>query len=499
MLPTHKHPLRWLRQSIPLAAATLIAGTIPHLAFSAESVTDAGPVRLESREPWTPHPAATPVTSEAPDGAVLVRGNGTRTCCGGWQFHYTGVRAGQAYRIRTRVEHGGLANARDSLVAMVLWDRWKPDNKDTSLTPWNYLLPRAVSGEVMDFDAVVAVPAGAKEMTVRFTMRWSPEGSSRWSPPQIEPVMLAARRPVKICVVSATRQTPQRVKIEPFSRGLDLPAEVAESVDLWGSLVLLACQRKPQLIVTPEVVIGGKDLVKGAVAIPGPATRPFEQIAREHQVHLVLGMRQRDGDASYNVAALVSPEGKVAGVYRKVHLATSEGLSGLSAGDSFPVFDTAIGRIGCMICMDTTVSETARMLALNGADFICFPIMGDLRADRWSTGSPIYSEDRWKAIMRTRALDNQLCMVIARNNAQGSCVIDRKGDIIAWNEGDEEVIEATLPADDGYRVWNGGDFREVTFLLRRPHLYGAYTDEHSLKPLDAAEAADPSEQGERQP
>ncbi|MCL4193517.1 MAG: carbon-nitrogen hydrolase family protein, partial [Thermoguttaceae bacterium] len=246
-------------------------------------------------------------------------------------------------------------------------------------------------------------------------------------------------------------------------------------------------------------VVGGKDLVEGAVAVPGPATRPFEQIAREHQVHLVLGMRQRDGDASYNVAALVSPEGKVAGVYRKVHLATSEGLSGLSAGDSFPVFDTAIGRIGCRICMVTTVSETARMLALNGADFICFPIMGDLRADRWSTGSPIYSEDRWKAIMRTRALDNQLNMVIARNNAQGSCVIDRKGDILAWNEGDQEVIEATLPAEDGYRVWNGGDFREVTFLLRRPHLYGAYTDEDSLKPLDTATAADPSEQRERQP
>ncbi len=133
--------------------------------------------------------------------------------------------------------------------------------------------------------------------------------------------------------------------------------------------------------------------------------------------------------------------------------------------------------------MDTTVCESARMLALGGAGIVCFPIMGDLRADRWSPGPPIYDEGRWKAIMRTRAIDNQVCMVVARNNVKGSCIINRKGDILAWNEGDREVITATLPAEDGYRLWNGGDFKEVTFMLRRPDLYGVYSDENNLGPL----------------
>jgi len=211
--------------------------------------------------------------------------------------------------------------------------------------------------------------------------------------------------------------------------------------------------------------------------VPGPATRPFEKLARENRVHLVLSVKERSGKAVYNSAALIGPDGKLIGVYRKVHLATSEGLSGLSAGDSFPVFSTSIGRIGCLICMDTTVSESARMLGLQGADFICFPIMGDLRADRWTPGTPVFNEDRWKAVMRTRALDNQTCMVVARNDVAGACIIDRKGDILAWNEGDQEIIEATLPAADGYRSWDGGDFREITFLLRRPQLYRAYSDE----------------------
>lgn len=454
-------------------------------AISAERPTPgvAETIRLEQREVWTPHPAATPATSLAGD-EVLVQGNGTSTCCGGWQFVYTGIRGGQAYRISASVEHKDLEHPRDSLVAMLVWDRWEKHQSESGQRPWNYLLPKPASDHRMDFEAVVVAPEGATAMTVRYTFRWSASGSSRWTAPQILPTTVPQRKPVKICVLSKTRQTAQRVKVLPFSEGLDLPKDIAECVDLWASLVLEACKSGPQLIVTPEVAIRGEDLIKGAVAVPGPATQPFEKIAREKTVYLVLGMKQRDGDAVYNAAVLIGPEG-VLGTYRKVHLATGEGLSGMSAGDSFPVFDTPIGRIGCLICMDTTVSESARMLALNGADFICFPIMGDLRADRWSPGPPIYHEDRWKAIMRTRAIDNQVCMVVARNGAQGSCIIDRKGDILAWNEGDREIIEATLPAEDGYRIWNGGDFREVTFLLRRPHLYGAYTDQTSLKPLES--------------
>jgi predicted amidohydrolase len=196
------------------------------------------------------------------------------------------------------------------------------------------------------------------------------------------------------------------------------------------------------------------------------------------------------------VLAVADP-GKVQGVHHKVHLATGEGFTGMSARKGFPVFDTAIGRVGCLICMDTTVCESARMLALGDADFICFPIMGDLRADRWSPGPPKYDEDAWKAIMRTRAIDNQVCMVIARNECRGSCIINRKGDILAWNDGKEEVIEATLPAEDGFRSWEGGDFRETTFLLRRPHMYGLYTDESNVGPVKANTPAAPS-QGTRQ-
>lgn len=438
---------------------------------------------LEKAKSWAPRAEAAPVVSASKVGEVAISGNGTRLCSGGWQYVFSGVRGGQAYQCQTRVLHAELSNARDCLAVVVLWDRWDPTNHRSGMKPWNYALPTFPNKDTTDFCCAVKAPPGATHVTVRYVFRWSPEGSSNWTPPQIVKTTLPERAPVKISIVTSTRQTQDRLPIVSLSKGKELPDDVARSVDLWGSLILKACDEKPQLIVTPEVVIGGKSFIKGAITVPGPATEPFQKIAKKHATHLVLGVRERDGDAVRNSAVLIAPNGEVGGVYRKVHLASSEQLSGILPGNSFPVFDTNIGRIGSLICMDTTVCESVRMLALGGADIVCFPIMGDLRADRWSAGSPIYDEGRWRAIMRTRAIDNQVCMVVARNNVKGSCIINRKGDILAWNEGDREVITATLPADDGYRIWNGGDFKEVTFMLRRPGLYGIYSDENNLGPL----------------
>ncbi len=454
--------------------------------------TQRAEIALEEVEPWFPCTEAAPKTSRTEKNEVVVEANGTPTCSGGWQFRFVNVRGDQAYRIRARTEHHDLPNPRDCLEAQVLWGKWDARDPNWGITPINYLVPKRRSADSIEWECCAKAPPGATCLTVRYTFRWSDRGSSRWTPPTIEPITLPEWKPVKICIVTATRQTAQRIPMRRLSDGLDLPKGVAGRVDLWGSLISAACAEKPQLIVTPELVIAGKGFRDGAVTVPGPATRPFEEIARQNRVCLVLGLKERDDKAVYNSDVLISADGKVQGVYHKVHLATGEDATGITPGDGFPVFPTPLGRIGCLICMDTMLSESSRMLALGGADIICMPIMGDLRADRFSPGQPIFNESRWKAIMRTRALDNQVCMVVARNDVQGSCIIDRKGDILAWNEGDREFLCATLPADDGRRVSDGSDLREVTFLLRRPHLYAPFSDPQNfgpLRPIDELPAA----------
>ncbi len=106
------------------------------------------------------------------------------------------------------------------------------------------------------------------------------------------------------------------------------------------------------------------------------------------------------------------------------------------------------------------------MLALNGADIICFSIMGDLRADRFSAGPPIFSEDRWKALCDQG--DRQPTVHGHRpQRGAGSCIIDRKGDILAWNEGDRENHRGHSAGRRRLSYLGKGEiFREVTHLLR---------------------------------
>ena len=203
------------------------------------------------------------------------------------------------------------------------------------------------------------------------------------------------------------------------------------------------------------------------------------ELARRCGVHLLLGLLERDGDAVHNSAVLIGPDGTIVGKYRKVHLAVGgEMETGILPGDDFPVFDTAIGRVGCNICMDSSAAESSRMIGLHGADFLLLPLMGDHRA--WHPENHVWDPERFKGIMMTRAVDNQLCMVVAVNRARGSCIIDRTGHVLAWNDGDRPYVSATVVLNDGFRPANKGCYRSTNWMQRRPHAYSAFVDSDNL-------------------
>ncbi|MBN1670425.1 MAG: carbon-nitrogen hydrolase family protein [Kiritimatiellae bacterium] len=432
-------------------------------------------MKLESVETWSAHPNTAPKTARR-RGGYAIAANGTRTCSGGWEFVYSGVRPGQAYRVRTEVRSRDIAHPRDVLLGLLYWDR-PPRNQVVGQSIWwHYLLPVSGGRDRMVLERTLRAPAGARRLAVRYVFRWAARGGSSWAPPDITPVTLAPPKPVTVCAVTG-RQGGR-------PKG---PLTIRDNIAYYGALCRAACRRgRPDLILLPEIAldwgVAGSPL-DHAVPAPGPETGVFAALARKHRCRILLGMHERAGDAVFNSLVFIGPTGKIDGKYHKVHLASSESFSGVQPGDGFPVFETELGRIGGNICMDSSCAESSRMVGLNGADFLCLAIMGDHRADRFSVGAPIYCADRWKAIQRTHALDNQLCLAIARNQAKGSCVIDRKGDILAWNEGDSEFVQATVELDDGYRSWNGGCFRDVNWMQRRPHLYGAAVDEFNVGSL----------------
>ncbi len=133
------------------------------------------------------------------------------------------------------------------------------------------------------------------------------------------------------------------------------------------------------LIVLPELFNTGYQFIARHEAealseeIPsGYTTQRLIELSKNRSVYISAGIAERDGNNLYNSAVLTGPEGFI-GAYRKTHLFFEEKLW-FSPGDTgFKVWQTPIGNIGMMICFDWFFPESARTLALKGADIIAHP------------------------------------------------------------------------------------------------------------------------------
>ena len=162
---------------------------------------------------------------------------------------------------------------------------------------------------------------------------------------------------------------------------------------------------KTELIVFPELATTGYEASKEefqrmAETIPdGKSMKAIGALCQKHGVHIIYGLAERDPytpDVLYNSALLIDNKGKVLGAYQKVHPFDTE-KQWCRPGCSYPLFDTAIGKLGIMICWDTAFPEVARIYALKGAELLVV-------CTNWE--SP-YSAD-WDLITKARAFDNML-------------------------------------------------------------------------------------------
>jgi predicted amidohydrolase len=176
-----------------------------------------------------------------------------------------------------------------------------------------------------------------------------------------------------------------------------------------------------ELVVFPEISLQGyprdltsfyperiKDAYDSAESIPdGAHVRLIVDHAKELGIHAIFGMHETGGSPGviYNTMVLTGPDGYI-GSYRKVHVGITEQLTWRN-GDDWPVFDTAIGRIGMLICYDTMWPESTRELMLRGADILvmstAWPMVTgeqDPETNIWSQLYQLY--DRARAAENTR-------------------------------------------------------------------------------------------------
>ena len=115
-----------------------------------------------------------------------------------------------------------------------------------------------------------------------------------------------------------------------------------------------------------------------AEAIPGPTTERFQALARELEMVMVLPMYEDAGPGFlYNTAAVIDADGSYLGKYRKQHIPHVKGFWEKfyfrPGNGGYPVFDTAVGKVGVYICYDRHFPEGWRALGLNGAQIVFNP------------------------------------------------------------------------------------------------------------------------------
>ncbi len=220
-----------------------------------------------------------------------------------------------------------------------------------------------------------------------------------------------------------------------------------------------------------------------------PAIQHFQKLAAELQVVLPISFFELAGRARFNSIAIIDADGKLLGVYRKSHIPDGPGYHEkyyFNPGDTgFKVWNTRYARIGVAICWDQWFPETARSMALMGAELLFYPTaIGSEPHD-----ASITSRDHWQRVQQGHAGANLMPLIasnrIGREEQDGyditfygsSFIADQFGaKVEEMDETSEGVLVHSFDLDQLEQIRSAwGVFRD-----RRPNLYG------SIKTLDGS-------------
>lgn len=218
-----------------------------------------------------------------------------------------------------------------------------------------------------------------------------------------------------------------------------------------------------------------------AESIPGKSTGRLQEIAKELSIVIVASLFEKEMEGLfYNTAVCINSDGTYLGKYRKSHIPQDphfEEKFYFAPGDTgFQVFSTSLGKIGLMICWDQWFPESARLLALQGAELIVAPTaIGWLADEKENDGAGQLRS--WENVQKGQAVANSTYVLVPnRVGVEGaiefwgkSFVANYYGEIIGQaSVEDEETLYADCDLESlrkHRRIW-------PFFRDRRIDLYG---------------------------
>ena len=200
-----------------------------------------------------------------------------------------------------------------------------------------------------------------------------------------------------------------------------------------------------------------------AEPVPGPTTNKLSAVAKQLGIVLIASIFERRAAGVYhNTAAIFDADGTLRGLYRKMHIPDDPLYYEkfyFTPGDlGFRAFDTAVGRVGTLVCWDQWYPEGARLTALQGAHVLFYPTaIGWHPAEKAEFGQ--VQHDAWRTVQRAHAIANGVYVAVVnrvghetgdiRGNAApgaglefwgGSFLCDPFGRVLAEGSHDKEEI-----------------------------------------------------------
>lgn len=285
---------------------------------------------------------------------------------------------------------------------------------------------------------------------------------------------------------------------------LPLNGSEAENIAAVSALVREAAAKGAAIILPPELFEGPYfckveeegEFARARPLAAHPSVLAMQALAAELGVTIPTSFFERDGQHHYNTLAMIGPDGKVQGTYRKSHIPDGPGyeekyyfrpgntgfkvwpISSAEAREEINKDSSKSHAFGVGICWDQWYPECARAMALMGADMLFYPTaIGSEPAD-----PGLDTRRLWRGAMIGHAICNVMPVIAA--NRVGvedgqrfygtSFICNEWGDVIA-EMGDSEtgVITATLDVERARKNRAGMGF----FRDRRPELYGRLVED----------------------
>jgi nitrilase len=207
----------------------------------------------------------------------------------------------------------------------------------------------------------------------------------------------------------------------------DTPKSLQKLADLAADAV----RQRAELVVFPEAFVGGypkgldfgvtlgirseegredfRRLFESAIDVPGPATEFLGSVAKDHAIHLVVGVIERDGGTLYCTALIFGPDGQMLGKHRKLMPTAMERVIwGCGDGSTLPVVTTNLGKIGSVICWENYMPLLRTAMYAKGVELYCAITVDD--------------RETWISTVRHIALEGR-CFVLS------ACQYLQRGDL----------------------------------------------------------------------